>query len=57
MAEKGRLSEKEKKRIYEVIHNNKLPDDREPRDIIAKDFGGNEEVYLLRMADFHGVAV
>lgn len=49
------LSDEQRLEIYRVIGGKKLPDDREPRNVIDEDYGGDENAYLNVMAEYHGV--
>lgn len=52
------LTKKQKIRIWKAIKKHKLPDDRDPKEVIAgKPYKGDEEKYLRRMAEWYGMAL
>jgi len=52
------LTKGQKIRILNVIENHKLPDDRDPKEVIAdKPYNGDEEKYLRKMAKWYDLAL
>jgi len=52
------LTPEQKKIILKAIEKHKLPDDRDPKEVIADaPYNGNEEKYLREMAHWHKVAL
>ena len=51
------MTEKEM-RVWQAIEDHKLPDDRDPKEVIANEpYNGDEEKYLRRMAEWYGMAL
>ncbi|MDO8558369.1 MAG: hypothetical protein Q7S09_04260 [bacterium] len=51
------LTEDQKRKIWNVIRENTLPDDRNPQEVIRDIYNGDEEAYLFDMARYHEVAL
>lgn len=43
-----------RRRVWEEIRKLWQPDDRSPSEVIAQDYNGDEDAYLLRMAQYFG---
>lgn len=52
---KPEFTPEQKIRIYNVIHARMLRDDPYPHEIIAKEYGGDENAYLMKMAEYHRI--
>ena len=46
-----------KKKIWGRIYNGMLPDDREPLEILAIDYQGDETKYLITMGIYLGIDI
>lgn len=55
MAEKGYLTEKQIRRVWCVICQSREPNDREPQEVIEKDYNGDTDAYLRVMGCFHDI--
>lgn len=54
--QKKPLTDAQKSQIWQKIGQGlEDPEERDPMDVIAKDFNGSEEDYLRRMAQHHGI--
>ncbi len=53
----GKLTEQEKQKIWKAIQENQASDDRDPQEVIATKYHGDEETYLKDMANWHGVLI
>ncbi len=51
------LSPREEKLVWDTICMKMQPDDRDPDEVIAKDFGGDRQYYLRVMAKYHGINI
>jgi hypothetical protein len=49
------LSKREKIQIREIIQQKMASDDRDPVEVIAREFAGNEDAYLRKMAKWHNL--
>jgi len=49
------LTQEQRLRIWRAIRRNMHSDDRDPEEIIKKDYGGDEDAYLRIMARWHDV--
>ncbi len=47
----------QKEQIWKAIYSKVTLDDRDPEEVIAKDFNGDEETYLKLMARWHGLTI
>jgi hypothetical protein len=54
---KKSLSQEQRNKIYTVINNMMLPDDRYPYEVISEDYNGDEGKYLRIMARYHEVSL
>jgi len=52
------FTEEQKMRIWKAIENHKLPEDRDPEEVIADEpYNGDKGKYLQRMAEWYGIAL
>lgn len=51
------LTPKQKERVWKKINECDDKWDREPQEVIKKDFDGDEDAYLRVMATFHGISL
>ncbi|MBU4274453.1 hypothetical protein KKE19_01420 [Patescibacteria group bacterium] len=49
------LTPEQKEKIWRAISDRTLPDDRDPQEIIAEDYNGDEDRYLRVMANWHNM--
>lgn len=49
------LTPEQKKKVWGVINDCDNKWDRPAQEVIEKDFDGDEDAYLRRMAKFHGI--
>jgi hypothetical protein len=54
METQKQLTEYEKRQIWDIINENRQPDDREPLEVIEQNFL-NEDEYLLTMGIYLGL--
>lgn len=55
MTKEKSLSDEQKEKIWEVINDCDDKQDRLSQEVIERDFRGDEDAYLRRMAKFHGI--
>lgn len=51
------LSEEEKNRIKTIIASKTLAEDRPMEEVIKRDYNGNLDSYLIRLANFHRISL
>lgn len=55
--QRPRLTEEEKRKIWEIIYRNMRGDDRYPGEVIHDRYGGDEEEYLRVMAKYYEIPI
>lgn len=51
------LTSKQREKVWGVINDCDDKMDRPAQEVIEKDFNGDEDAYLRRMAKFHGISL
>lgn len=51
------LTPKQREKVWEKINDCDDKWDREPREVIEKDFNGDKDAYLRTMAKFHNISL
>jgi len=51
------LTSEQKKIIWRTIGERMQEDEKDPYEVIKDDFDGDEERYLIVMADWHGIVI
>lgn len=52
-----KLTEEQKNRVWSTIDKNQCSDDRDPKEVIREDYNGNEDAYLIDMAEWHNILI
>jgi len=51
------LTEAQKKKIWDAILSKAGLDDKDPHSVIEEEYGGNEDAYLIAMAEYLGITL
>ncbi len=49
------LTQEHRELVWNAINSNRDEDDRDPREVIDQDYGGDIDTYLRKMAAWHDV--